>query len=189
MTETTETVMVKAYVARRRLKIAPGVYREPPMKGDPTAPANLVPEAVLWNRVDSFVHGGFLVEQEVSEAEFRTALDLYVPEGRERGFILDRVGLTDDVILTGPHSSPELPAKKDKAAKKAKKAKKKAKADRQLEGPVPDRRDDRAPVDDDSDEISILDELPDVDPPAESQKLVKRTNTPVLIPLRELDEE
>lgn len=43
-------------------------------------PGQLVPEAHTFNLVESLIHGGFLVRQNVQEDEFRGAVEKFCPE-------------------------------------------------------------------------------------------------------------
>lgn len=58
--------MVTTYIARRRLKMAPEIWREPDQ---------LVPEAVLWPRYESWLHTGHIREVEVEVEAFESALE------------------------------------------------------------------------------------------------------------------
>lgn len=90
--------MVDTYQARRRLKMAPDVWREP---------GELVPEAHTYFRLDSWLHTGYLIEVEVSEKDFRAAVKKFCPDLAKE--IDLKAGLAPDVRLTGPHKTPAAP--------------------------------------------------------------------------------
>lgn len=87
--------MVDTYRARRRIQMAPGVFREPD---------DLLPEAAAWVRVDAYVHGGFITKAEVTEAEFNAAVKKFCPE--QSDWLTDLADLNQHVNLYGPHNSP-----------------------------------------------------------------------------------
>lgn len=71
------------YTAGRRLKIN-ATWREV---------GELVPEAHGWMRVEEWAHTGHLREVEVPEADFRTALEKFVPaEGHDA--LLEKAQIT-----------------------------------------------------------------------------------------------
>jgi hypothetical protein len=102
--------MIQTYRARYRLQMAPGVWREPT---GPDGLGELVPEAHTWFRVDSWLHQGQITEAEVSEEDFRAAVEKYCPDLAER--IYELVGLGDNLVSGVreiPHVKPKAPARK-----------------------------------------------------------------------------
>lgn len=98
---------VKSYKARRRLQMAPGVWREP---------GELVPEAYTWWRLESWVHTGNLEEVEIEEDELRAAIEQFCPEQGEK--IRELAGLSE-AVLEGPRNAPRIVATKRKPGPKA----------------------------------------------------------------------
>jgi hypothetical protein len=88
-------MIVNTYRARRRIQMAPGVWREPD---------ELLPEAAAWVRVDAYLHGGYIVKAEVSEKEFTAAVKKFCPE--QVDWLTDLADLNQEVDLYGPHNSP-----------------------------------------------------------------------------------
>jgi len=87
--------MVDTYRARRRVKMAPDTWRDPPA---------LVPEAHTWYRRESIEHTGVIeAAKDVDEAEFRAAVEQYCPELADR--IYELTGM-DGTPLTGSHKTP-----------------------------------------------------------------------------------
>lgn len=101
MTEAIEDdKIVSTYVARRRLKMAPNVWREP---------GQLVPECVLWVRWESHLHVGNIRETKVPAAEFEEALGLANPPLTELDIVRIREhhGQGDfDNGVSGLHKTP-----------------------------------------------------------------------------------
>jgi hypothetical protein len=84
----------KTYAARRRIKVAPDTWREPDQ---------LLPEAVTYFRLDSWLHTGMIKEVQATEAEIRAAIEEHGLADLEDE-ILAKTGVTAD--LTGPHFTP-----------------------------------------------------------------------------------
>lgn len=130
--------MITTYVARRRLKVGPDLYREPEdqkhgIKGD------LVPEVVLWTRWESFLHTGYIGTIEVTEAEFEAALAAAVPplEDWQAERVREHHGLGDAYGLHGPHKMPFTRTQVLKDAERARKNLEQYHDTIQLSGPVP----------------------------------------------------
>lgn len=103
--------MITTFRARRRIHVLPGIYREP---------QELLPEAVTWFRVEDQLHGGHIVEAEVSEIEFEDAVEQFCPEQRERIYAL--LGHTPRPrvnLIKAPAAPPPPPAPVKSVAKKA----------------------------------------------------------------------
>lgn len=98
---------VETYRARRRLQINSNTWREP---------GELVPEAHGWPRVESYLHTGWLEEAKVSPDEFAQAVQEHAPEQKDRLFEL--AGLSEGVVLQGPHKTPRAVPKPSKSARK-----------------------------------------------------------------------
>lgn len=134
---------VQTYAARYRLFMGDS-WREP---------GELVPEAHLWFRVESYLHQGRIVEVEVSDDEFRQAVQRYCPQQAER--VATFAGVPEDVVLVGPHKTP-------RRTRKAKVAEEPA--------PVPEPIAEPEPVPEPSQEFgepSALDAVADEPEPAE----------------------
>lgn len=106
--------MIHTYIAKRRLEMAPAVWREP---------GELVPEAHGWFRIESYLNAGYLGETDVSEAELGAAIEAYCPDDADT--IRELAGL-GDAVLEGLHRTPRVyatkaPAKKAPAKKAASK--------------------------------------------------------------------
>lgn len=96
-TEETQPKQVFTYRAVRPLRVRSDHMRQP---------GELFPEGHLTRRIGSSVHIGRVREVWVGEDEFRTALDEYVSDEREREQILARAGLQPGVVLRGPNHTP-----------------------------------------------------------------------------------
>lgn len=98
---------VKTYAAGRLLNMPGNKARLPGMHTIGSGGyerGELVPEAHLILRLDSFLHSGHLDEVEVEEDEFRAAIAQYCPE--QEAEILARVGLDPPAVLHGTESTP-----------------------------------------------------------------------------------
>lgn len=171
---------VTTYVARRRLKMAPGVFRNPAPKGRPVEEGQLVPEAHLWFREESYLHTGELREVEVTPKQLQEAMDEFEVPADKQKLIRTRVGL-GTARVRGAHRSPsnaangfERPPHKD------------AKVTTN-DGPVPEKA-PRKPSVKRKRVRKTANKPVEVQEPAQHLEYRKST-TPVIIPLRVLDEE
>lgn len=81
---------VATYRARRRIRLTPDRWREP---------GELVPEAHLWFRVDSWAHTGWLEEFEADEADLEAAIKQFL-KGEDADRVRSLTGL-DGTPVTG----------------------------------------------------------------------------------------
>lgn len=86
--------MIDTYVSRRRLEIGDS-WREP---DEP------VPEAHTWRLVETLIRGGQLTKTQLSEADFRAAVQKYCPQDADAIYAV--LGLTQvDVNVESKRSS------------------------------------------------------------------------------------
>lgn len=176
----TQPKTVKVYVAARRLKMAPGVFREPEEKKTGQA-GQLVPEAHLWTRHESWLHTGHLRLKEVTPKELTAAFDEFGVPQEDRAEIRRLVGL--GTALRGPHATPGA-ARRSRAVPAPAPTVKIG----TLSGPVPPRP-DRAPR---SAAPAALDPEVNKEPPAEKQITRKsggHPSTAIKIPMRALNDD
>lgn len=90
---------VDTYAVRMRMMMSPGVWREY---------GELVPEAHLWYRMESWLHAGKLMAVTVPVEEFKAAVAKYCPEKADA--LIDAAGIPDDVVPMGYMKTPVLKA-------------------------------------------------------------------------------
>jgi hypothetical protein len=84
---------VQVYVARRRLKMGPDTYREPEERRTGQE-GQLVPEAHLWVRHESWLHTGYLRLKEVTVAELDAAFAEFAVPAADQAEIRRVLGLS-----------------------------------------------------------------------------------------------
>lgn len=167
---------VKTYVARRRMQFRTDHWHNPAAKGTPWQEGDIVPEAHVMFRVDSWLHSGHLGQVEVPVAKFRAALNRCDLSPAKRQRILHAAGL-GPAKLEGPRNTPVVEG--GTAAPRKLRREFVPEANR---GPVPRRK-----------PVPRRDAVPaphvesESEPPAIAP-VVKNTTTPVLIPMTTLAE-
>lgn len=163
---------VSTYAARRRQFLPPGVWREP---------GELVPEFHLVRRVDSSLHTGYIVQVDVSRDELTEAIERYCPEQS------DAIWRQIDSTRQGPHATPA-----DLSTSQMRPPALPQATPQRLGGAVPDRpeRRPRKPVTVAGTTRGTSTTPPQVPPGLKERQIarVSHGTTPLLIPLRNLDE-